>query len=331
MRVMATLSKSYETPEAHVSHEEAPWRIGVVVHPARDISQPLSALREWAAVHGVEVFQVAVLGGHRHVAEPGQAGDCDLIVSIGGDGTTLAAIRAAAKVDRPVLGVACGSLGALTTIPANGVSHALDRFSRQEWVPCALPGLEVARDDGPGLFAINDIAAVRAGQGQLRTTARVDGILFNRLAGDGCVVSTPIGSSAYALAAGGPLLAPGADAYLFTPLPTHGGVCPPLVVGAASELQLDVAAGHGGARLEVDGQVADTRVGSLSVTFRSAVATLVGFADQEPLLSGLRRRQIITDSPRILADDKVVPTEVSPEPRTARNPISSVGELRPES
>ena len=300
---MATLSKPYERPEAPVSRREAAWRVGVVVHPARDIRQPLSALREWAAGHGVALAQVAVVGAHREVAEPGQAGDCDLIVSIGGDGTTLAAIRAAAQVNRPVLGVACGSLGALTSVAGNGLPHALDRFSRQEWVPRALPGLEVARDDRPGLFAINDIVIVRAGEGQLRTTARVDGILFNRLAGDGCIVSTPIGSSAYALAAGGPLLAPGADAYLFTPLPTHGGVCPPLVVGADSELQLDPAAGHGGARLEVDGQVADTSVGSLSITYRPAVATLVTFADQEPLLAGLRRRQILTDSPRILADD----------------------------
>jgi NAD+ kinase len=303
VQVMTTLSKLHETPEAPVSRREAPWRVGVVVHPTRDIGRPLSALRDWAVGHGVPVVQVAVVGGHREVAEPGQARDCDLIESIGGDGTTLAAIRAAAKVDRPVLGVACGSLGALTTVAGNGLSHALDRFSRQEWVPRSLPGLEVTRDDGPGLFAINDIATVRAGDGQLRTTARVDGILFNRLAGDGCIVSTPIGSSAYALAAGGPLLAPGAEAYLFTPLPTHGGVCPPLVVGADSELQLDTAAGHGGARLEVDGQVADTSVGSLSITFRPAIATLVTFADQEPLLTGLRRRQIITDSPRILADD----------------------------
>jgi NAD+ kinase len=304
VRVMATLSKPYDAPEAPVGRREAPWRVGVVGHPARDISRPLSDLREWAAGHGVALVQVAVVGGQREVAEPGQAGDCDLIVSIGGDGTTLAAIRAAAKVDRPVLGVACGSLGALTSVAGNRVSHALDRFSRQEWVPRALAGLEVARDDdGPGLFAINDIAIVRAGAGQVRTTVRVDGILFNRLAGDGGIVSTPIGSSAYALAAGGPLLAPGADAYLFTPLPTHGGVCPPLVIGAGSELELDTAAGHGGARLEVDGQVADTSVGSLAITFRPAIATLVTFADQEPLLAGLRRRQIITDSPRILADD----------------------------
>jgi NAD+ kinase len=281
----------------------------VVVHPVRDIDKPLRALREWTGRRGVEVIQVPVAGQQREIARPGSAGDCDLIVSIGGDGTTLAAIRAGAMADRPVLGVACGSLGALTTVAADDVSRALDRFSRRDWSPRLLPALEVKHAGGHDLFAVNDISIIRAGEGQVRTISWLDGILSGRIAGDGCIVSTPVGSSAYALAAGGPLLAPGTDAYLLTPLPTHGGFCPPLVAGAESELRLDITAGHGGARLEVDGQVADLRVADtqmarLTISMRSNVATLVSFADQEPLLTGLRRRQIIIDSPRILAEEE---------------------------
>jgi NAD+ kinase len=202
-----------------------------------------------------------------------------------------------------VLGVACGSLGALTTVPADHLAAALDCFSQGDWLPRRLPALDVARADGSDLFAFNDIVIIRCAEGQVRTTARVNGTLFGRLAGDGCIVSTQIGSSAYALAAGGPLLAPGTDAFLFTPLPTHAGSCPPLVVGADAELELEFAPGHGGARVELDGQVADARVGPLTISLRSNVATLVSFADQEPLLTGLRRRRIISDSPRILAED----------------------------
>jgi NAD+ kinase len=303
-KVETSMAKVYDNLQALTSARDPPKRVGVVVHPSRDIDGPLHALREWAGRHGVDLVQVPIPGQHREVAEQGDASECDLIVSIGGDGTTLAAIRGAATADRPVLGVACGSLGALTTVAADGVTRALDRFSKGEWLPRPLPALKIARDAGAGLFALNDVAIVRAGEGQVRVTARVDGVSFVRLAGDGCVVSTPIGSSAYALAAGGPLIGPGTDAYLLTPLPTHGGFCPPLVVGADSELQLDSIPGHGGARLEVDGQVADTRVGPLVITFRRAVATMVGFDDQEPFLAGLRRRQIIIDSPRILAEDK---------------------------
>ena len=297
------MSKRYDSLEVLVSVRQESWRLGLVVHPVRDIDGPLRALLRWADAHNVDVLQIPVDGQDRQVAERGDAGDCDLIVSIGGDGTTLAAIRAAASADRPVLGVACGSLGALTAVSASDLSRALDRFSRRDWSPRRLPALEIRRDDGASLFAINDIAIVRIGEGQVRVAARVDGVLFGRLAGDGCIVSTPIGSSAYTLAAGGPLLTPGTDAYGFTPLPTHGGSCPPLVMGANSELQLEASAGHGGARLEVDGQVADNRVGSMTITLRPDVVTLISFDDQEPLLAGLRRRQIITDSPRILAGD----------------------------
>ncbi len=286
-----------------VGAQETTSRLGVVVHPARNIDPPLRALLGWAGNRGVDVVQVPVAGQHREVAEQGDANDCDLIVSIGGDGTTLAAIRAAVTADCPVLGVACGSLGALTTVPASGVLRALDRFSRRDWLPRLLPALEVNGEKAASLFALNDIVIIRAAEGQVRVTARVDGVLYCRLAGDGCIVSTSTGSSAYTLAAGGPLLAPGADGYVFTPLPTHGGSCPPLVVGPNSTLQLDAIAGHGGARVEVDGQVADTGVGAITIGCRSAVATLVSFDDQEPALTGLRRRGIITDSPRIVADD----------------------------
>lgn len=286
--------------------------VGVVVHPSRNIDTPLGRLRTWAGEHGVTVVQVAVPGQHRVVADAGDVGDCDLIVSIGGDGTMLAAIRAAVGADLPVLGVSCGSLGVLTAVAADTLPAALDRFRRDDWTPRVVPALTVARDEGPDLFALNDVSIVRNGIGQVRVTSRVDGVLFNRLAGDGCIVSTVLGSSAYSLAAGGPLLAPGTDAYVLTPLPTHGGSRQPLVVAAASELTLEVTTGVGGARLEIDGQVIDADPHELRIGLRPDVATLVSFPDQEPLFTSLRRRGIIADSPRIVLDG--LRTGVGPSP-----------------
>jgi NAD+ kinase len=123
------------------------------------------------------------------------------------------------------------------------------------------------------------------------------------MAGDGCIVSTPTGSSAYALAAGGPLIEPDLEALLITPLTAHGGSCPPLVVRATSVIRLDATTGFGGARLELDGQVADAVRGPVTISLRRGVATLVGFPDQEPFLTVLRQRQIIADSPRIVAEE----------------------------
>ena len=135
----------------------------------------------------------------------------------------------------------------------------------------------MARPGGPDLTAFNDACVVRNGIGQVRVTSTVDGVLFTRLAGDGCIVSTPLGSTAYALAAGGPLMAPGTDAYLLMPLASHGGWRQPLVIPAAAELALEISVGIGGARLEIDGQVLDTDPDTLRITLRQDVATLVSF------------------------------------------------------
>jgi NAD+ kinase len=289
--------------DARVAALAAHQRVGVVVHPSRTVESPLRALREWTDAHGVQVVQVAAPCRQQEVAERGDASECDLIVSIGGDGTALAALRTGAAVHTPVLGVAYGSLGVLTSVDPDGVTDAVDRFSRGDWLPRRLPALRLCGQDGREVFALNDIVIVRAGEGQVRVAAHIDGVLFARFAGDGCIISTPVGSSAYALSAGGPLLAPDVCAFALTPLPAHGGFHPPLVADGDSQLRLEIAGSHDGWRLELDGQINDAPPGSLSVRLRPDGATLVGFDDQEPLLTGLRRRRIIVDSPRMVADD----------------------------
>jgi NAD+ kinase len=297
------MTNRYGSLRSSAPAPEALARLGLVVHPSRAIEAPLRALREWAGARSIELAQVQASCRQQVVAEPGDAVDVELIVSIGGDGTMLAALRSGASAERPVMGVACGSLGALTTVPAGEIIGALERFSSGDWVPRELPALDVGRERGESLFALNDLAIVRAGPGQISVTTHMDGTLFAEFAGDGCIVSTPIGSSAYALAAGGPLLAPEVDAFVLTPLTVHGGSCPALVIAAGSELTLTPTVGHNRARLELDGQFADSGVEPLTIGLRPAVVTVVGFDDQEPVLTGLRRRRIIIDSPRILARD----------------------------
>ena len=282
---------------------EVPSCIGLVVHPTRSLEKPLATLRDWAERNGVDLIQIRGFDHQQQVADKGNPMDCDLIVSVGGDGTTLAALHAGIDAQRPVLGIACGSLGVLTTVDVSAIGAALDRYSSGDWIPKSLPALDVKREAGAPLVALNDLVVTRAGEGQVRIGATVGGDLFARLSGDGCIVSTPVGSSAYTLSAGGPLIVPGTDAFVFTPLAPHGGFCPPFVVPVGCELTLDTAAGHGGARLELDGQVSDSHMGKMVIKLRQDAATVVRFDDQEPLIAGLRRRMIIADSPRILADD----------------------------
>jgi NAD+ kinase len=279
-------------------------RLGLVIHPRRDVSNALATLERWSAANGVEIVQVPAAGQARRVAPPGDPATADLIVALGGDGTTLAALRTGATVDRPVLGVACGSLGALTAIAAGELAFALDRVAVGDWVARRLPALRVESDGEAPNVGVNDMVVVRQGAGQIAATVRVDGELFIRFAGDGLVVGTPLGSSAYSLAAGGPILAPGTG-LVFTPLAPHGGCCPPLVTDPACRLEIDLDPGHGGARIELDGQIRD-RVEPLSprtlaVTMRADHVTLITLGTEEHPLAGLRRRRILMDSPRMLA------------------------------
>jgi NAD+ kinase len=283
---------------------EAPTRVALVVHPRRNVEAALATTRAWAEKHGVALGQVLIPGQTRRVAEPLDVSSCDLVLAVGGDGTALAALHAAAPASRPVLGVACGSIGVLTSVPAGSLSAALDHVAAGQWKPRPLPALEIAAGGAEPRFAINDFAITRDGTGQVITEIRVDGELYARTAGDGLVVATPVGSSAYTMAAGGPILAPGVQGIVITPLAQHGGVSPSLVAGPGSRVRVLVEPGYGGGRFEIDGQ----RVGvaealEVTVGLRQDYASLVSLADQEPLLTGLRRRGLIVDSPRILARD----------------------------
>jgi NAD+ kinase len=278
-------------------------RVGVVVHPHRPLDAALDALRAWAQANGGEIVQVPVPRQHREVAPAGDAASCDLIAAVGGDGTTLAALHVAAPVRLPVLGIACGSLGALTATSAADLGTALDQLSAGDWHRRVLPGVGVAADGSEPHVAINDLVVVRKGANQVMIEIHVDDELYVRFAGDGVIISTPLGSSAYTMAAGGPLLSDSTEAIAITPVAAHGGSTPPLVVGATRTVTVDVDGGFGGARIEFDGQIKDFEPQRLVTSWCADYATLVRFDGAESSLAGLRRRRILMDSPRVLARD----------------------------
>jgi NAD+ kinase len=274
-------------------------RIGMVVHPRRDLRRALGALHAWADGHGVDLRQLAAKPGVPEVAPRGRAEETALVVAVGGDGTVLAALRMAAPAHRPVLGVACGSLGALTTVADQEIAAALDAFAAGEWAADAVPALAIRDGQGREAHAFNDLVVVRDGGNQVSCEVEADGTLYARFSGDGVIASTQLGSSAYALAAGGPLLAPKSDAWLVTPLAAHGGSVPALVLGARSRCRLLVEPGYAGARVEVDGQAAELDSRELALTLHQDFGTLVRAGGDESFITSLRRRGIVEDSPRM--------------------------------
>ncbi|MEA2270620.1 MAG: kinase [Solirubrobacteraceae bacterium] len=283
--------------------------IGLVVHPSRDIDRVLDAARAWATDHGATLGQVLVRGQERRVADPVEPGACDLLLAIGGDGTVLAALDRAGPAGTPVLGIACGSLGALTSAKAGHIDEALDRFAAGSWEARTLTGLRVARDGTPLDVAVNDLVVIRRGSGQVILSLDVDGGLYARTAGDGVVVATALGSSAYTIAAGGPLLGADHDGMVVTPLADHAGSVPPLVLTGQSTLSIAVDGGWSGARVELDGRILEDHTAPgeqepfrLEIGVEPHGAKLLDF-DGETRMAGLRRRGVIADSPRLRARD----------------------------
>jgi len=287
-----------------VAAEPVPKRVALIVHPTRPVARALAAVSGWAAERGVDVVQLAVDGKRpRDLAEPGTVQEGDLVVALGGDGTVLAALRVAAAQGAPVLGVACGSLGALTADAADEIADGLGRVWAGAWLARSLPALAVGPAQAPRDWAANDFVVVRRGAGQLVADVAVDDELYARLAGDGLVVATALGSSAYSMAAGGPVLAAGTPAFVCTPLAMHGGSAPPLVVPGDAVVTIDVHPGFGGFDLEIDGRRREGAERRFRLALHRDKLTLVSFEGSGRGLAGLRKRRLITDSPRVLARD----------------------------
>jgi NAD+ kinase len=279
-------------------------RVALVVHPTRPVTGALETLARWAEKEGLEVVQIPGIGGwEREVAPRGELRPGDLVIAVGGDGTVLSALRAAAPVDAPVLGVACGSLGALTAVDADALNGALERVGRGDWTALRLPALAIHHGHARDEWAVNDFVVVRRGAGQALVNVYLDDELYVRLAGDGLVVASPLGSSAYSMASGGPLLAPGTLALVCTPLAMHGGNAPPLVVPATRSVRVVVHPSFAGFEIEIDGHAYPLKSLDYRLSLHREKLTLVTFGELGLGLTGLRKRRLIIDSPRVMARD----------------------------
>jgi NAD+ kinase len=287
-----------------VAAEPGPTRVALVVHPTRSIDGALATLQRWAQEHDVPLIQPPVDGGvDRQVAPSDVLEPGDQVIALGGDGTVLSALRASAPVGAPVLGVSCGSLGALTVVPADRLAAALERLQFGDWTARKLHALAIEPDGAPSQWAVNDFVVVRRRAVQVIAEVMVDDELYVRTAGDGVIVATPLGSSAYSMAAGGPVLVAGTQAIVVTPLAMHGGSAPPLVVPATSSVRLKVHPSYGGFDVEIDGHAHATEALDYRLSLWHEKVTLVSFGEPGPGLASLRKRNLIADSPRMLARD----------------------------
>src|SRR3954463_9111639 len=186
-------------------------RLGLVLHPSNDPAPVAEKLTSWARSHGKQLIADArdaprLPDEVEPVSEAQLADEADALISLGGDGTMLGALRLAADRPVPILGVNLGNLGFLVEVEPHELDAALDRlemgdFTIEEHSAAVLT-------DGPDQsIAFNDIALASVpGEGAVQASLTVMGRASGRYRCDALVIATPIGSTAYSYAAGRPLV-----------------------------------------------------------------------------------------------------------------------------
>jgi NAD+ kinase len=184
----------------------------------------------------------------------------DFALVLGGDGTLLSAARALAHEDIPILAVNLGSLGFLTEVP---ISEMFTTLEAVDACTCPLEERSVLDAtvfrDGVELahhFALNDVVVNKSAISRLVDfDLLIDGYFVLHYKADGVIIATPTGSTAYSLAAGGPVLMPTVASFVVTPVCPHALTHRPLVVADQSQIELNVETGAEEAFLSIDGQV----------------------------------------------------------------------------
>ncbi len=239
-------------------------RIGVVGNPGYgSVTEGLDRLVKIVPKHGFALFVGEKLraASTAALAElPGDPSEIDLLVTLGGDGALLAGARWAAPAGTPVLGVNLGRLGFLTSIALEELEVAMDTVASGEHVLDTRMALEVCPehegDAAEPYYALNDAVLHRGGL--VRVVALrvwVDEEEVGLYRGDGVIIATPTGSTAYSLSAGGPILDPRLDAIVITPICPHTMAVRPLVVRASAEITIQVVSSPEDLILTIDGQV----------------------------------------------------------------------------
>ncbi|MBC5825557.1 MAG: NAD(+)/NADH kinase [Candidatus Eremiobacteraeota bacterium] len=181
----------------------------------------------------------------------------DVLISLGGDGTLLQGAHLAAPLGVPVVGVDFGRMGFLTEVNRSDYQAVLTTLLTDGFETESRIALEAtAAGKSPRYFAVNDIHIDRRHQGHIVGFGiEISGQSVAHIPADGIVVSSPTGSTAYFLSAGGPILAPGLEAFGIAPICPHTLFSRPLVVGATEAVRITIPGDSTGAQLYADGRL----------------------------------------------------------------------------
>lgn len=239
---------------------------GIVVKPGHPEAAGTAAdLSSWLAARGIAVQKQA-------------SGDADLIVVLGGDGTMIATARLIGDSDVLVLGINYGSLGYLTDFRFEEMFPALEAILAGEYEIDRRVMLDAEHWRGDEKLAtgrvLNDVVINKAALARIiEITVSLDSLFVNSFRADGLIVSTPTGSTAYNLSAGGPIIYPSMNAVVLTPICPFTLTNRPIVVPDTAAIELTLQNENEGVILSLDGQMGYPMNAGDTVRIRKSATT----------------------------------------------------------
>lgn len=236
---------------------------GLILNPAlgqriAPIAREIAHFLEGRGVRVLVLREHACLLGRSGVDKKTMREVAEVLFSLGGDGTLLSSVPVAAPANIPVLGINLGRLGFLTELGPEelfpGLEKVLAGCYQTEERLLLWGGIRRAGATVKEVVALNDCVVGRGALSRpCRLEVRVDGDCAMKYTGDGVIVATPTGSTAYSFSAGGPVVAPNVEAFVLTPICAHSYVVRPLVVSAGATVDIIVETSLAGFTLSVDG------------------------------------------------------------------------------
>lgn len=227
------------------------------------VTDPMRAIAEHLTESGIEVLasdRVKLDLAATRMPESQLCTKADLVIAVGGDGTMLHASRLARESGTPILGINRGRLGFLADVTPDEMIASVDQVLRGEYTRDTRMLLEarLVKEDGEErtAYALNDVVLKRRETGRMVDfSTQVDGTFVNTHSGDGLIVATPTGSTAYALSCGGPILSPQLDAVVVVPVCPHTLTDRPLVVPGDRSIEVLLLERHEStASISIDGR-----------------------------------------------------------------------------
>ena len=239
---------------------------------------------------------LAEIAGEGEIIEDGST--VDGLITLGGDGTMLRGARLLGGREVPILGVNLGRLGFLTSCGQDQLDEALDRFARGDYRAEIRMQLEahsqtIRGEERRSWLALNDVVLHKGGFARVvKLRVLVDGEDVGVYAADGVIISTPTGSTAYNLSAGGPVVLPTQHLIITTPISPHTLAIRPLVVPADSEVTVRAEDGPEELLVTIDGQVGMMFAPGDSLVVRRAAASVVVVRFSETTFFSVLRRKL---------------------------------------